>query len=211
MANIRDFVPTLTAYVEGAPTNLMVQRLMDSAIRFYEDTGIKQTGIQLTTTPSIGRYTLTLPDGYSIIRVESVETMNPMTDKELSYLFGQDWLVKTGTPVAFNTTPEGDLRIVPTPTEVGSYLVVATVKPSRLSQVVDDFILEDYEEAIVSGALTSLYAMPNKPWENKSDVRYHQGLYRRGVTTAKARISKSRTKNPSYVQVGGLMNSRGFK
>jgi hypothetical protein len=77
-----------------------------------------------------------------------------------------DWREETGTPSLFYQPLPHQIRVVPIPdTDVEwSLKVTYHLKPSNASTEVDDFVLENWRDIIVDGALSDLLQIKHKPW-----------------------------------------------
>lgn len=76
------------------------------------------------------------------------------------------------------------------PTDGEIYMRIAC-KPTRDADEIDDFILEDWSDAIVAGAKWKLLSMPGKDWSDPGAGEFYRREWRRYMSQAKAEMTKN--------------------
>ena len=94
----------------------------------------------------------------------------------------------TGLPRYYAQIDDSILRFYPAPNFVDSFIVSASIKPSRTNPAgIDSFIYESYSEAIAAGAIYRLSATPKKEWSNPDIAQYYQAVFENGINKAISR------------------------
>jgi hypothetical protein len=68
-----------------------------------------------------------------------------------------------------------------------------SVKPLRDATEVDDFLFEDWSEAIVAGAKWKLLSQPSKEWSDLRAAEYYRKEYRKYLSQAKQQVMRGAT------------------
>lgn len=91
----------------------------------------------------------------------------------------KDWRLETGRPELFFQPFPHQIRIVPIPREDIEWALKVTycLKPSNTSTEVDDFVLENWRDIIVAGALGQLLQIKHKPWTDVSEGARLEGAF----------------------------------
>lgn len=132
----------------------------------------------------------------------------PRQPSELDHDF-PGWSKYMGMPRWFHLPTETTVRLVPAPFEDrnNAASLRAVLAPSSDACDIPNAEFARHRDALVSGALSRLYAMPQKPWSSASLTDHHEKLYREGLRRAGIRSRKGNTKAPSVVRAvsyGGL-------
>lgn len=98
---------------------------------------------------------------------------------EVSTFFGDPWESQEGEPRYFFSERPSTFRLVPIPETSKTALlkVVVSVQPSRTSTGVDDFIIDNWYESIIDGALAYLYEIPKQVWTDKVLMRMYRDKF----------------------------------
>lgn len=85
--------------------------------------------------------------------------------ESLREVYGVAWKTKTGAPRHYMLERQNLLRVVPYPEEElpETLNVEAILRPKRLATGVEDWIGEEYAEALAAGALALILSMPPAP------------------------------------------------
>ena len=81
-------------------------------------------------------------------------------------------------------------RVFDVQTTWDNLYVIMSIKPTRTATVVDESVYEHHLDTIVAGVKHKILSMPGKEWSNKFAAREQYVMYRRGLSSAKARIMR---------------------
>lgn len=201
------FVPDIAYRVDGCPDPTIERAVLDACIEFCELTGV----LKRTLDPDVvgagtTEYELSLPSTEQLTSIISIacgsSVLLPVAEAHADYdmLFG----ASQGAPRAFIETSPGVIRFYPTPSD--NYTVVARVcvKPKRTATLVDSVLFSDWKEAIIDGALSRLYAMPER-WADGSRAAFHLKRFFSFASDARIEAAKGNTRaqrrvyGPSFV------------
>lgn len=95
-----------------------------------------------------------------------------------------------GAPTGFVQWQPSTIELINPPSETGELVVTAalTVKLGRSDMVVPDDLLDEYGEAIASGAKARLVRQAGQPWFNPDLVVAYAGPYYTAINAAKGRV-----------------------
>lgn len=170
MAVWADFYPHVMGRLQGCPAPLIDLELRKSAIRFFRESRVWKVMLD----------TVSVPAGTAEFDIEADEaTQQPVriekawgNDMRLSVYtadgmdsqFPDDWMLHT------SSTPQSIIQIVPNvallypiPTAAASVRMRISVCPSETSSGFPNEFLR-YRDAIVAGALASLFSYEKEPW-----------------------------------------------
>ncbi|SEK64357.1 hypothetical protein [Nitrosovibrio tenuis] len=112
------------------------------------------------------------------------------------------WSRKTGMPeYIFGAAPS--VTLVPVPDVAGTLSMTIALKPSPTAAGIDDFIFNEYREAIVHGALARLMLSPRKPYTNAQLAQYHSQQFLVKTADAGMRVARSYTRAPLRTRIMG--------
>lgn len=173
MIEISALLPKVQAALEGIDQNLAAEYLMDSAIRFAKDSRIMRTNICIDVLSCVTSYNLPT-DPYKIAAVSKVSNASdtcsgPSDMGGLVYVEGNTLYLDDNFPCNL-----ADKLVVQ---------LILTLK--RGSDLIPEYLYEDWEPAIVHGALAKLYLMAGDTWGNKGLADRHEVLYAAEVRLAR--------------------------
>jgi hypothetical protein len=168
-----EFYDEVLPYIRGVPKRLANQKIIQAAIDFCADTRIWQAD-HAPITLEANKHTYTFaPDGASrVVRIErawvQAREIFPKSENELSSMY-HDWnTALAARPSWYLQESLEAIRLVPIPdqTMVDALVMKASLKPARNATGIDAAIWERHVTDIANGALSLLFAMPDKPWTN---------------------------------------------
>lgn len=163
-------------------------------------------------------YTLTPPADGHIVRIPALLYNNVllrgMTEDRLSR-FSDNWRNASGTPSAFVALTRETVRLYPTP---DTSLVAAlepdvVIQPSLTATTVPDWLADQYEEILVDGALSWLFAMPLRDWYRPQAATYHRARFEQAINALRAERQVTRANVSPQIAIppfGGSRNGRGY-
>lgn len=169
------FTSRIAYRVDGCPDITIEQTVLDSCIEFCEKTLIlKQTLDSATVTAGTAEVELDTPSSTKLVKIlrvwlDETELAAASEDDVGNPLVHVDSITGvagvSARPRFYVESSPGVLRLFPKPDDTYTLTVRAAVKPSRSSTAVDEILFENWAAGIVDGALSRLYAMPER-WAN---------------------------------------------
>ena len=195
----------VNTHVVGCPIPLIVQHVRDAAIRVCERALVwRYDQGAFALTPGIYHYAFLKPEDTRVHAV-MLATMNGspleiLTLDDATKLY-PDWPVVSTTPAAIEengSEPRSVTQIdaqnfvvLPAPDAAQSYSVrmVYALKPSRSALEMDESVFDEYETAILHGALQTLFAIPAVQWSDKAMTTYHAKQFMFTLNEARAQAN----------------------
>jgi hypothetical protein len=75
----------------------------------------------------------------------------------------------------------------------------ASFKPLRTVDEIDDFLFEDWSEALVAGAKWKILAMPGKEWTDMKAGLFYRAEYRKYLAQAKSSVERGSSGYPDNI------------
>lgn len=173
MKPVSDFFSRVLPYVPGCPEPTAAQALVDAAIVFCEDTMVVRNQLDtFSTVVGQDAYELDVPLQQQVSRVLTVF----VDDTPLPSWTAQGTPPSDDArnrPMAFYTTRSNSeflLRLYPTPDKVYAVKVVAALRPTRTATQLEDDLSSLWSDAVISGALARLMAVPSQPFTNPGEA-----------------------------------------
>ena len=196
MDDIVDFetlLPELIPMVPGAPDILIIAQIRAAAIDFCEKSEAYNVDLEkITTIPNIFEYELSLPRHTTCHRIMQMAYQGNDLEPISTLLLDQrkpDWRNKTGTPEYFVKQRSNYVWIAPVPNQLIpiSTHVRAALKPVHDAQSIVEWMMNDYRDSFLNGALFRLMRMPTKAWSDMKTAALYGALYQEGIDNAKLR------------------------
>jgi hypothetical protein len=184
---IDTFHPDVLPLVPGCSVPMVNHALVNTAVEFCNRTlawNIKLPAVALSAADY--PYAVPTPAHGVVARIKAViidgTVLNPTN---LAALDGTgDWEHRLGTPSMYLWFVGRGLRVYPLPNTPLMAQVTAAYTPIRGATVLEEFLYDTWLNALVSGSLRKLMAMPNQPWTNPQGVEYHTIKFEQGVREA---------------------------
>lgn len=206
MVPLSQFFPRLLPQVLGCSEPLAQQALLDSAIEFCS----QSLAVVQPLDP------ITVPVGFPTVEIETptdtqvAQVMSAMFDGQL--LEGlPSWESATlsapdGTPRAFwgqDIDEVYHLTLLPAPDRLvrNALLVRVALQPTRSATQVQDILYDRYADAIISGALAYLYAVPDQPFTNEPKAQMMASRARARTNAARGDAARGRMVTSLSVQM----------
>lgn len=193
MASLSTLLPLITTQAVGVPVPLALQALRQATGSFCRKTRVWRHDITIQTTEE-GQNLVETPD--HLVAFEIAEaywsdeymplTVIPPNDADRKELAS---VAASGAPPNKVTMQSRDTVTV-IPKAVGDLHLTVYLMPTNGTadvtsasaanaevNMVPLFIITDHGEAIASGALARLFAMPKKDWSDPQQAAYHGGIY----------------------------------
>lgn len=198
--NLSLFEPFVSTDIYGVPSPTLQFFLRQAAIKFCTDTHVINKMLSISVESS--DIDTDLHDSVDLDISEYSASMQPITLMRLN-INGRDWDVHysdiqttisdaenvLGASVKYFTFPDDNtIRIFGM--EACDLTVQVALKPTQTATTVEDKLFNDWIDPIVADAKARLFALSNKSWSDLTAAAHNSTLYRRGVSTAKAKVRK---------------------
>lgn len=204
----------LAPRLPGCPEPTILQAVLDTAIDFCAETRVYNTFIQFPSQASVQTYTVPAPTDTD----EEVHTIMNMWWKSRPLGPAADYLIdrpETLFATSFGTQEQGDPRrwlraqngtftVYPVPNAAISdgFTIQYAMKPKLTATTIPDLLVDQWRDAILSGALSRLRSIPGKQWTAPNQM--DEAVYNLGRARAKAVARQGQNGAPMRV------NTRGF-
>lgn len=185
------FLPEITPIVIGCPEPLIKNALLTAAREFCSRTLCWQVSLpKVELSDSDFPYSIPTPPDGDLARVLSVRTdyfrLSPTTVNILDNM--ANWEDHIGAPRMFYLTPTGALVLYPRLSEPTEVRVTAAYTVSFDATQLEDMLFNYWRDAIVSGTLKYLQAMPNKGWSNPDHAMIYGSRFENGMKICAAEM-----------------------
>jgi hypothetical protein len=195
----------VSASVPSCAYPVVVDYIRDSAIRVCERTLAWQyTPAALTLTAGQPEYNFAPPPDtvvQAVMRAEFDGTPAEILTYDAAVATIPDWPAATtvsaeiadlgSEPRSLTQVGVGRYRVFPMPDAERSYKLAMTfaLKPARGSSDMDQAVFDEFEDAILHGALQHLLVLPNVDWTDRELAAYHAKQFLFAVTSARAKTN----------------------
>lgn len=185
---ITDFLPRILAHIDGIDTDMVQTYVMDSIIQFLRDTKVLTEVICLELDPCTPSYKL--------------HTNHRITEVLFMRFFSGDNYQLPANTVDYRV--QGDTLYVGTipPCHRLTVEIEVAVAPNRDSEVVPEFLYEDWVEAITALTLSRLYLLTDNDWYNPQAANNQMSIY--GQLIRQARFSNITKHKPFKMRLSNL-------
>lgn len=166
----------------------------------------KYTGDYQDLVAEQKEYTIETPNGAEPISAIAVwyngSPLWPMGFSSKNRFQFQNADTRLSKPVAFSQVDPFEIVLSPVPDkdEIDALLITAAIKPKRSATGADQDMMERWFDALVSGSLARVYAIPNQPFTNADAAILREKMYREEATKAKIDANKALTAASLRVQ-----------
>ena len=198
-AQYEDFFPNILTEAPGAAEVVVANAVRNACIEFCEKSLILQRDHDpVSLKKGVVDYDLEPPRGYIVVKVmkawledAQLDPLAPDFVREASVynrLFSS-YQDKSSTPRVYLQKDERSVSVWNPPEKdyPNGLTMRVALKPTRASESIENVILEDYAEAIASGALSRLMMSVGKPYTNVEMAGVHKGLFQQAINVARAR------------------------
>lgn len=206
------FLSELLPFARNCPDLTIEAAVRQATIELCEKTEIWQTELDpISAIAGQYAYDLEPPANTSIHRIMSLIDQNgrrlePVTSGMLDHR-SPDWRNTPGIPEFFIRQDEqNELWIAPPPATAftNAFLMRVVLKPSVTSAAASNFIMTDYRDTIVYGAIARLLRMPDRDWSNFKTAAVYYSMFQEQLGIAEKRARKANEGVVPIVQYGGI-------
>lgn len=212
-----DLLPEILPGVRNCPDSTIEQHIRSAVIDMCEKTEIYQAELDpVTTIEGIYEYDLEPPTGTTVHRIRHAIYKGNSLEPVSSGLLEQrrpKWRDEDGTPEYFIKQGQSRFWLVPVPNETIANAVIlrAVLKPSHESTACDDYIMNDFRDTIVNGALARLLRVPRRDWTDYQAAAVYNSLYEEQLGRAAKRAKEADSPVVAKVRYGGLQRGRPIR
>ena len=109
----------------------------------------------------------------------------------------QNWMTLSGSqPKEYLSIKPNYVRLIPYPTAsvTGAIKMNCTLRPTKSSTGIEDYLLEEFRDAIACGAKAKILATPGKPYASLQDAAIEKDAFETAIATHQNRAQKGRTR-----------------
>jgi hypothetical protein len=194
-AKLNTLLPLIRPDVPQCPDITIEQYMVRMARDFCTQSRVWQQWINEPVDPDIETYPLRVDNG-DIVTVNTVQTEGGVPLKALDYtLPGQeeDNMQAIAGVQGYTFDPPDTLHIQGTPTQPMELFVRVALKPTMVEASAPAWLVDRYEEALISGTLYRLMMLTGKTWSNPDFAAVHKDTFLRGVSSARIDELKKHT------------------
>ena len=184
------WLPAVQIHVPECPTPMITEAVRSTCIRFCgESRYLREELDPFNTVATDDEYELTPPADSAIAEILSLRINGRLLDPTtVDALEAEtvDWKDLSGYPSRYFQRSRSVIVVNPVPDAAYVSRAVVAIKPSQASSGVDGRVFEEWKDAIASGTLAYLMAMPGQAWSNPELAGYHGGLFSSAVARARA-------------------------
>lgn len=154
MANINDLAVELTPYCPEMPRRTAARFLLKAAREFFETTKCwKDPGV-IRWMPDRASYKVPVPSCTAAVKVLSLSFKGIEFEKSQS-----------GLGYCYHQAVPGRIEISG-PTEETDLEILTAIAPIDVGASIPCSLINRVEDALINGALSRIFKMPNKPWSS---------------------------------------------
>lgn len=184
--SVYDLLPLVSPYLEGCPENVQKQALREAARYFCKDSEVWIVEQEHDLTEDTYTITLTASDWDAM--VGGVDKVVDADDHE--YDLGRALTVSRSGVLTFKNELD-DSEII---------TVTFTLHPRLTCEEYPEWLLERWDHAVASKALSDLMSLKGKPWFSPESAQYYESRYQMLVAEAKStRLKDYSNKQREYL------------
>lgn len=192
-----EWLDHIQPHVPDCPSPMILQAVRQASIEFCRSSRYLRVNLDpFNTVVGDDEYELSPPTDTVVSAIINIRCGGRILDPEKQEDLDAEsnyWRDLEGQPSRFIQPDESTIIINPIPQEVMVVRIMAAVRPSQSSGGVDSLLFERFMDAIASGALAKLMAMPSVAWSNPELSAYHAGIFRSGVSEAADKAARGLT------------------
>jgi hypothetical protein len=177
--------------VAGCPTELALNAIKQTAIRFCHRTRVWKEFVDLITVTATDEvYDIPTPRDAESVRIlrgwYDGKELEILQEEQVNDMFPDDWTLQTGTPLYIMQTAPDCFYLVPRPeaTVVDAVKLFVALKPTREATGLPSFVYERYLDSITHGVKARLFSMASVRWSNPSLASYYVGMFEEDIGNA---------------------------
>ena len=207
-----NWIPNIQKSISALPVTDIQDAVRSACRKFCKETWLRRYTQLVDVVEDVSEYSLEPPEDSEIEAIpddgvkykgDSFINLTCTSESELDATCPNWRHRKSLYPSRFYVSNvDKHLFLVPRPEEVGSLEVTCILRPSRNCLAVPDFLYDDYEIVIESGALEDLFNRRNRTYYDPNEAMRHRVLFREGYNEAKIKRFTGATNKPFKVKMG---------
>jgi hypothetical protein len=207
--SLQEFLDDIMPEVPGCTEFTAEDKIRWAAIEFTKKTLVSQDTVEELDL-DVGEAILDIPELsqfvllYKILWVQNPQQFMRVLNRHQMASRNLDWqsAAEMEYPSSFVVLSNTQIHLVPTPsvTQSGAIDVRAAYIPSRNATKLDALLINNYREAIVCGALSSLLSMSNEDWYDPNEATRKGRFFAAEISNARAAVNKDMTTVDNRVQ-----------
>lgn len=187
--------------VPGCPDRLMLRSLNRTMRDICKRVPLIKHTAAIWLIPGRSCYSLDLPSKRKIGFIDDVTYDGSIilaTNETMRSQRDPTWRTKEAEdPTHYLQENLGSIRIFPIPTvsKANAISVELSLIPTKDEDEFDDELIDRYEQLLIDGALSWLFARPNQKWTDLQQAQLHYGLYEGGIENAAIDAMRSNVKS----------------
>lgn len=192
MATWDVFLPDVRVHVPDAPDPLVRQALRRASRQFCRRTRAWRAWVTCTAGDP-REYTMTLPTGAAVVRIERVTVDRKPLDLVPFHWPEHDPIEHADAEDVGVVSEDLATLVVTGPEITGDIRALLSLMPTRQATGVGDFVAERYLEAIASGAASDLLRTRGADWYDPQAANICEGQFQAGIAQACDDVTKWHT------------------
>lgn len=181
-----DMLKGVLGRVNGCPEDEAVEAMRNACMEFCTETRCLLTDEIVTTTGTVGSIDMTQQV------LDIVEATIDGCPVLVTYPQDPDIKCLRSGRYALTFEDPSVSRLTPTPPASVNLRLFRVIAPGPDSTEVDDVLWLRHSEALKSGCLARLFAIPGRPWANPALATYHDTKFQQAITKTAAENSVNR-------------------
>lgn len=207
---LTEFTQHIIIYVPGCSDMLAEQFVLNTIRDFCERTDIwKYTLDAISSVAEQRDYELSVPSETELVTIINAtyddNPLDPVIETQMDWQDSYWRSADSGTPTSYAVLTPGYISLYPTPEDTESDIlsVRVSLKPTVTATTVEGFLYTDWLDAIISGTLARLMAIPKKNWTDvqlsQFYLRKYESYLSRGIVrSTTGHVRKALRVKPSY-------------
>lgn len=205
--------PQVLSTLPACPTPTIIREVRNAARELCEVSECLRTPVENEpVSAGITEVEFDIDENYTLVRPIQLNLAGTTLEPTSQTLLDADdpfWRSTVGKPCKYMRSAEILNGIVLYPIPDRAYTTdplkgEIAVKPSRAATGVDEIIMDRFETALVSGALSRLLVVSNSPWYNPQQAAYHRQFFDAEILRAKAYGNGGDLPKRRVAKYGGL-------
>jgi hypothetical protein len=207
------FFPDVLPEVPGCPPEVAEREIRNTVIEFCEKSLIHQVTLDpITLRANLSDYFLDAPGGSRVHKIMKAffrgQPIPPIAPDEIANPETYNpriggYIAPKSQPTAYTQIDFQTVSFIPIPDQAYPNAVTMRValSPLRDSEEFEDFLFEQWGEAIACGAKARIMVKPGKPYTNPDAATVNQARYVSGLNDARQRATRGNVRSDLRVQL----------
>lgn len=191
------WLDSIQIHVPDCPSPTITQAVRQACIDFCQSSLYLRANLDaFNTVIGDDEYELTAPADSVVAAVITVRCggriIDPVRQEDLD-AEANYWRDLEGSPGRYLQPDESTIILNPVPSSIEEVRIMVALRPTQASGGVDSAIYERFQDAIMSGALARLMAMPGVAWSNTALADWHARAFNTAIAAASDKAARGLT------------------